>query len=286
MLKNRWYEPADGEVLYHYCTAETFLAICSYKTLRFSDLFSMNDFMELQWGHDVLLEEAEQLKDEIGEGLLGEIIERVQGARFVGYPLASCLSTDGDVLSQWRAYAGDGAGYAIGFDAKKLSSLPVRPLRVSYDREQQKNEIRTLLRAIHHAENTEPGRDEQGLTMICTHLSFDLAAYKNPAFSEEKEIRLVRLIQHESTKGTLKLTDDIGPVFNDDNVPSKIGFHLRGSTPVPHLDVDFSMGREEACIAEVVLGPKNTSTPLNIAIFLETLGIENVRVRKSQASYR
>ncbi|WP_416152053.1 DUF2971 domain-containing protein [Pseudomonas sp. Bout1] len=34
--------------------------------------------------------------------------------------LATCFSKAGDVLSQWRAYADDGQGYAIGFDSKLL----------------------------------------------------------------------------------------------------------------------------------------------------------------------
>lgn len=34
------------------------------------------------------------------------------------------MSEKGDLLSQWRGYANDGAGFAIGFNADALSFLP------------------------------------------------------------------------------------------------------------------------------------------------------------------
>ncbi len=50
MLIPRIYEPNDEKILYHYCDASAFHAICTNKKMRFSDLFSMNDFMEMHWG--------------------------------------------------------------------------------------------------------------------------------------------------------------------------------------------------------------------------------------------
>ena len=35
----------------------------------------------------------------------------------------SCFSADGDVLSQWRAYADDGHGFAIGFAPAEFAIL-------------------------------------------------------------------------------------------------------------------------------------------------------------------
>lgn len=58
MLTQREYKATDHDLLYHYCSAETFLAICGSKRLRFNDLFSMNDFSELHWGYHVWEEAA------------------------------------------------------------------------------------------------------------------------------------------------------------------------------------------------------------------------------------
>jgi hypothetical protein len=48
MLPLREYKPKGNELLYHYCSAEAFHAICTNKTIRMSDLFTMNDYLELQ----------------------------------------------------------------------------------------------------------------------------------------------------------------------------------------------------------------------------------------------
>ena len=35
-------------------------------------------------------------------------------------PLIGCFSKNGDLLSQWRAYAEDGKGFSIGFDSNYI----------------------------------------------------------------------------------------------------------------------------------------------------------------------
>ena len=52
--------------------------------------------------------------------------------------MISCYSLDPDVLSQWRAYADDGRGFAIEFSAK-LMQMPAKKLRVLYDEERQRD---------------------------------------------------------------------------------------------------------------------------------------------------
>lgn len=55
---------------------------------------------------------------------------------------------------------------------------------------------------------------------------------------------------------------------------------------LPLFDIDFTNGGAINPIKEVVLGPKNDAIPMGISVFLETLGVGNVRIRKSKASYR
>src|SRR5262249_41463550 len=105
-----------------------------------------------------------------------------------GLLVASCFSLDRDVLSQWRAFCDDGRGYAIGFRAKDLVNLSVRALRVLYDKAQQIHELKSVIRAIHEVEQTESRKFSQDFKTHCGVLSFDLAAFKNPGFVEEKEI--------------------------------------------------------------------------------------------------
>jgi hypothetical protein len=39
-------------------------------------------------------------------------------------------------------------------------------------------------------------------------------------------------------------------------------------------------------IKEIVLGPKNENAELNIAVFLNTIGVEDVKIRRSTVPYR
>jgi len=49
MLYDRIYKPKRNELIYHYCSAETFNAICTNKTIRLCDIFSIIDFSEMHW---------------------------------------------------------------------------------------------------------------------------------------------------------------------------------------------------------------------------------------------
>ena len=53
------YEPRPNEVWYHYCSAESFMAITKNKTLRFCDLRHMNDLSELALGEQLLYDVIE-----------------------------------------------------------------------------------------------------------------------------------------------------------------------------------------------------------------------------------
>lgn len=286
MLYDRLYKPSEGEVLYHYCSPETLLAMCSYKTLRFSDLFSMNDFMEMHWGYHIWELAAGEMINSVGKELIDAIDNVLHNSGSKALALATCLSIGGDVLSQWRAYAKDGTGYAVGFNAKKLTQLAVRPLRVSYEKAKQVEEVKAFIKAIHEVESAEADKRGEHFCNACATLAFDIAGFKNPAFAEEQEVRLLHLLDFERSNNSLRLVDKGGTAFGHEALPNKVSYHMSGNTPVPHLDMDYSDSGKESPVVEVVLGPKNDSLLPGVSVFLETLGLPNVRVRKSTASYR
>lgn len=195
---------------------------------------------------------------------------------------------NGDVLSQWRAYANDGNGYCIGFRAKDIVQLPVRPLKVLYDEKKQLKETVAILRAIHEVENEDGNNDKYGTDFFnaCASLSFDLAAFKNPAFLEEKEIRLVHILNFEPSNKFLKLIDAGGTYFGKPMEAQEVKFRIVKNLPVPYIDVDFTNRGQVNPITEIILGPKNDSRETAVSVFLETLNIGNVTIKKSQASYR
>lgn len=282
----RYYDPPDGELLYHYCDAEALLAICTSKKMRFSDIFSMNDFMEMHWGYRVWEKAASALIDTVGREFLDKIDEVFHNSGIFGLVVTSCFSLDGDVLSQWRAYADDGQGYAIGFNARDLIQLPTRPLRVLYDEDAQVQEVKKIVTTLHKVEKTADEQYGSDFREICHILAYDLAALKNPAFSEEKEVRLIHLLDFNKSNSSLRLTDAGGYAFGKESEGVSVQFRMKDNVPTPFIELDFTDNGNINPVKQVVMGPRNDALPSAISIFLETTGIGSVDVKKSKASYR
>ncbi len=285
MLRSRVFKPKEEELVYHYCSPESFFSICKNKTIRLSDIFSMNDFMEMHWGYSIWEEVAGILIPEYGYDFIDKIDKKIHDSGAQALVLAACFSQDGDVLSQWRAYTNDGKGYSIGFKAKDIFKIAVTPLKVLYNKERQFEEVKDVVQKIYESEGKSENKFGLEFNQYCTQLSFDLVSFKNPAFQEEKEIRVVHLLGLKKSNNSLKLDDPGGKYFGDQKI-HEIKFRMKESLPVSFIEPDFTNDSQINPIKEIILGPKNDSNPIGISIFLETIGIENVKIKKSEASYR
>jgi hypothetical protein len=154
---------------------------------------------------------------------------------FLQIPICvACFSESGDLLSQWRAYADDCKGYAIGLstdwlrDQTTSKEFPFRLLRVVYDPRKQIELVSTILDLIiseasvilsETDENDE--RDTIGLIIqFFQKLVAEFSpAIKHPSYSDEREWRLISFsesIDVRSVKGnfvqfsTVDLTDSEG----------------------------------------------------------------------------
>lgn len=282
MIISREYKPKENDLIYHYCDSNAFFAICTNRKLWMNDLHSMNDFMELHWGYSIWEQSANTRIEKYGKEFLDEIDEVIHFSGFEGLLLANCFSTDKDVLSQWRAYADDGKGYVIGFNAKELLGLPIRALQVLYDKEQQIKEATATIDALYQLKQ----EDSNEFKTFCNVFGYDLSAFKNPAFIEEKEIRLIHLLDFKKSNDFMKLVDKGGIYFGEDRKGEEIKFRIKQDIPTPYIELDFSNNNKINPIKEVVIGPKNEVMKTAIRIFLETIGIEKVEINKSNASYR
>jgi hypothetical protein len=282
MIPTREFKPTKNEIIYHYCDANAFHSICTNRKLWFNDLFSMNDSLEIHWGYSIWEEAASLKMKKYGKEFLDEIDEILHFSGFQGLLLANCFSTNGDVLSQWRAYANDGKGYVIGFDAKELLNLPVKALEVSYDKEQQIKEASAVIDMLYliKQDNLEEFKT------CCYLFGYDLSSFKNPAFIEEKEIRLIHLLDFKRSNKSFKLVDEGGRYFGEERKGEEVKFRIKEDIPTPYIELNFSNNDKTNPIKEVIIGPKNSVKETAISIFLETIGIENVIIGKSKASYR
>lgn len=282
MIISREYKPKENDLIYHYCDSNAFFAICTNRKLWMNDLHSMNDFMELHWGYSIWEQSANTRIEKYGKEFLDEIDEVIHFSGFQSLLLANCFSTDKDVLSQWRAYADDGKGYVIGFNAKELLGLPIRALQVLYDKERQIKEATATIDALYQLKQ----EDSNEFKTFCNVFGYDLSAFKNPAFIEEKEIRLIHLLDFKKSNDFMKLVDKGGIYFGEDRKGEEIKFRIKQDIPTPYIELDFSNNNKINPIKEVVIGPKNEVMKTAIRIFLETIGIEKVEINKSNASYR
>ncbi|WP_368646840.1 hypothetical protein [Castellaniella ginsengisoli] len=87
-------------ILYHYCSVEAFFSILSNKSIWLSNVNSMNDHQENKWLDQFILDE---LRNKMGA--IGEASANLSWESYIKNkpnPFIFCLSSDPDVLSQWR----------------------------------------------------------------------------------------------------------------------------------------------------------------------------------------
>src|SRR6516225_9633698 len=125
------YQPRP--IIYHYTDDVGLRGILESGRLWLTDIFSLNDPSELKHGLSlavrILNEKAANGPEESklfarDFGSLNEAIRRS------AHYFVCSLSERGDDLGQWRAYADNGRGFALGFDAKVLENAFTKKDRI------------------------------------------------------------------------------------------------------------------------------------------------------------
>jgi hypothetical protein len=297
MLMDRLYQPASDELVYHYCSASTFQAIATSGTIRFSDINMLNDESEVRWAYSVFEEAATRLIKRIGisasapaidVSFVDSIDEIISPIQLIAHPFIACFSLTSDLLGQWRAYADDGKGFAVGFRAESLKrQLPATFLKVIYDRELQIREMMQAIVAIYLRQQEGNDSDRSAFLEDCVLLGTYMTSLKHPAFAEEREIRAVHVVNIKSYGNLAKFVDRGGIVDDHTKVDGNpVSFQVRDNHLVAFTDVTLTPNNTASPIAELVLGPKNHSAPGNLCLFLGGLGYTDITLRKSSAPYR
>jgi hypothetical protein len=287
MIKDRFYKPADGELIYHYCRPEAFLEIMRHRSMWFSAYWVMNDALEREWGYARFFEVLAVLRSELNDDFVQQIITGIKAGTFLNVAMISCYSLDADVLSQWRAYADDGRGFAIGFDPTHMK-MPAKKLRVLYDETTQLTELTGNIRHVFDYEKSIGFKFNEDFRSHWLNFGMDLVAYKHHGFREEKEIRLVHASGLVPDDHSFKMVA-LGARDSDGNPiigPQEVRFRVGNGVVIPYVALDYTNGGKEAPIREIILGPKNESAESNIQIFLNTTGLKGVKVRRSTVPYR
>lgn len=289
------------DVLYHYCSPQAFVAMLTEKSLWLSSMSLSNDSMEGRVLAEVFSRRFQ--KDGIDPAVASQLkkilLELGQTLDGLGF----CLSEVGDLLSQWRGYATDGHGFSIGFSRKYLEELSntadrkmatFRLKRVIYNPAEQEMEVELSyafakknidegklkfppppglltgfgdpdVQSQYERRRIEYDNALQSVTQVLASEFINLYVFKNPAFAEEREWRLMSLL----TK--------------TDNDPCSFRASATGLIPYrPYEMLDLEMQP----IYEVIIGPKNTTPEYVIQKLLLQSGFKDVRIRRSSATYR
>lgn len=267
-------------LIYHYCPPLAFPKIIERKELWLTPISMLNDSAEGTWVYVVFekrfinkFSKFQQEHPEISNAfnvfcnILGKMKENIYGS--IPYNFVCCFSEASDSLNQFRLYADDTKGYALGFNivkyqhkarrvknSKSIEKLYLSP--VIYDEEFQ-NEIvdKIIDEAIKvYLLNQNPNDFYNTLLPLV-----DLACIlKNPSFHEEKEWRLVCIITDEN----------VDTILQDD-------FHGK-------LIFRYNYEEQNLHLEEVQLGSNNINSPKHIERYLTKKGL-SLYIKKSESTY-
>lgn len=275
-------------VLYHYCDLSTFLAVIQFRKLRLSDINTMNDFSEFHWAYSRFEEAASLCLDQYDKKFFDDLDEIFSRTQLHTLPVLSCFSTEGDVLSQWKAYSDNGAGVAIGFDSKLLANLSIRIGKVTYSVERQIEFFRTVFALLFPIWVASKQNSEAHSKFIdlARYFAMDFALMKNPAFLEEQEVRIIRALAVNFSNDQWTLKDNGG---SSADKPSRrkqeVQFRARDGGIIGFIDLPIQ-GLGNAVIKEVVLGPRSRNNGIEVSMALSSSGFKSFNIRKSTATYR
>lgn len=313
--------------LYHYCSLDAFLNIIRNKSIRMSDIGKSNDFMEAKWLFEFFEEEVlHQYNEEpfINSNRVIYGLSDIDTLRFLirneknkminrndELFYVTCFSEEGDVLSQWRGYADDGFGVSIGFDSEVLKTIAsneelLQLKKVVYPRSKElihkeiKSHARSFLESVYYAISQGDTKDiyfndyslDSFYSVSTKALLQESLFYKNPAFQEEKEWRLV--LNEELDKSSSEwevwnyIEENTPESYFWERFPAGLQFRNTRSKLISFFDLSFK-GFEQQIIKEIYIGPKSEVEENDMYQLLGYYGyqvLDEITVKKSKSTYR
>lgn len=234
-LKN-WlskHELNSSDELFHYTSLDGLKGILNTRSIWFSHASSLNDPLELQYGRNLIKEVITEYSEDNTDDLLRSFFDQLKMqldtlGDLIHHPFIACFCEEGDLLSQWRAYAQKGGGYSIGFKfssttqlASKVDDLengqPLFLRKVIYKPEEQKTLVQNYLDIVLPVVKQQIfflKRQENDtyppvvLGVQASNPLLDLMlCFKHPAFHEEKEWRLMRVTRDDFDAENLKFRE-------------------------------------------------------------------------------
>lgn len=277
-------------ILYHYCNLEAFLNIVQNSTIWLSDISKSNDLSELSFCKDKIDLKIKQYLAGNKKALKAWEAGREMALNINEYSAiyVICFTENRDLLSQWRNYADDAKGIAIGFSKSMFEQLSASSTpyglslcKVLYDEIEQEKIINPIV------EETIQKMSDKGVGKAALELDGEYCMKypicKQNGFFEEKEWRI---IVNSAPNKKVNLNKSISI--------SEAHYRIRNDQLVSYLEMDFSKMKQQA-IKEIWIGPKAKVNKHDIMKLLLTYGYydtskpfsldEPILIRKSTTSY-
>ena len=325
---------AKGEqLIYHYCSNEKMANIIKTKTLRMSDISKSNDFEEMLILYPYIFNGIEQEYEksqfdfvyknetklkaicsllEETDRLIREDIDRGKLTSFV-----LCFSEKEDALSQWRGYASDGKGAAIGFsidEIKKYQNKHKKNIHFDKVKYKKRTEIKSLIAMNARTALKElqkmpsPSKwsflnelDFKHESVLILLEFYDLIKmilmnslqYKYDGFKEEAEWRLYTVEDH------VKISDKVVFEKNDIDIDKiseirkpylkaeKVKFNITCDDIIPYVPISCDE-ISDTPIKKILLGPNNRIVDTDLRLYFGNMGWndKSIIIKHSDISYR
>lgn len=261
-----------NNLIYHYTNADSFIKIIESKQIWATDLKSTNDPRETNLATDLI---HSLVRDKFPNDA-DTILPRENSVYF------SCsFSKSRDLLSQWRGYAEQGKGFAIGVDREKLENInknfpkndmPFKIFDVFYCKKEYsaywEKEIDNYIK-------NDLSFNKNNIDKIWQHyIQHDLTLFKamlkDPFFTEEKEVRCCYRITPPTEYST----------YIKSKYSEIVKFRSCESRITPYIPLSLRNESTQA-ISEIILGPQNSSDIGHIKKFLWAHGLSDIKLSKS-----
>lgn len=203
--KTNFFGQTLPQRLYHYTDSSGLLGIFSSQNIWASRIDCLNDTEEYKSGKSVVEKVVKKIRRRKNTGDFFQELDSWWDFTGANEPFVASFCEEGDLLSQWRGYAGGHGGYSIGIDPRYSldyhSSRPAKVLdlvRCLYDEDALDCLITSVINYFLHQWMANFAEDADKKTgsepMQCGLLLPVLAAsLKNKSFEEEKEWRIINL---------------------------------------------------------------------------------------------
>ena len=183
-------------MLYHYSSYDALIKIIQSRTIWASNIHYLNDGSEYAYAFKVAraVLQTYRRRRSVERALYAAIAKELRDQRRTNIFVTS-FSTNGDLLSQWRAYCPPSRGVSIGIDNAQLLKLCKEQgfelTRCVYDYDEQRALVREVLeRVVEQYSPSEKDMEYSGRGFLAAFAAI-APQLKDPAFSEEQEWRLI-----------------------------------------------------------------------------------------------